>query len=79
MKKYIPEILMTLLLALLVGSFILRSEALDRVIDYVGGVALFFAFVAAADQLAKWLGRGYYFAMVSVICFFVIAGHIFLA
>lgn len=77
MKKFIPEILITLLLAFLIGSLFLHSEGLNRVINYFGGIALFFVFFAAGDQFAKWLGRGYYFAMVSAICFFAFTFHFF--
>lgn len=79
MKKYIPEILITIVLALLVGSFVLRSEALDRVIDYIGGIALLFGFIAAGEQFSNSLGRGNYFTGASALCLFVAAGHIFLA
>lgn len=76
MKKYIPEILITLLLALVGGSFFLHSDVLNRAVDYFAGGIIFFSFIAAGERVSKWFGRGNYFTGISALCFFLFALHI---
>ena len=78
MKKYVPEILITVLLVLLIAGMFLRNEGINSAAKYIGGAALFFCFIAAGEQFSKSLGRGAYFCYVSAACLFLFSCYLFL-